>query len=136
MPPARTEVKSIPDFLWSGIKLPVLALGLSFCHNLCCKCPNGLCKPILDIYTSTAFRWYKKLFNTRCFDLCNRSLKVQESTGTPTPKMGATWECESSFSHSSWPVPLQTFALVASPRLGLRHHLHIQVNNFKVNPYW
>jgi hypothetical protein len=30
--------------------------GLSFCHNLCCRCPNGSCKPILDIYTSINFQ--------------------------------------------------------------------------------
>jgi len=66
-----------------------LTPGLSFCHNLCCMCPNWSCKPILDIYVSTTFWWYKDLFNTMCFDICNRSLKVWESTGTPTPKMGA-----------------------------------------------
>jgi hypothetical protein len=60
---------------------------LSFCHNLCCICPNGSSKPISDIYTLIFFRWYKELFNARCFNLCNRSLKVQESTRTPTPKM-------------------------------------------------
>jgi len=65
-----------------------LTLDLSFCHNLCCRCPNGSCEPILNIYTSIAFRWYKELLNARCFDLCDRSLKVWESTGTPTPKMG------------------------------------------------
>jgi hypothetical protein len=31
-----------------------LTPGLFFCHNLCCKCPNGSCKPIFDIYT---VRW-------------------------------------------------------------------------------
>jgi hypothetical protein len=62
---------------------------LSFCHNLCCWCPNRSCEPILDIYTSIAFQWYKKIFNARCFDLCNRSLKVWESTRTPTPKRRA-----------------------------------------------
>jgi hypothetical protein len=29
-----------------------LTPGLSFVHNLCCKCPNGSCKTIFDIYTS------------------------------------------------------------------------------------
>jgi hypothetical protein len=28
---------------------------LSFGHNLCFRCPNGQCEPILDIYTSIAF---------------------------------------------------------------------------------
>jgi len=62
---------------------------ISFCHNLCYRCPNGSCEPILDTYTSIAFQWYKKLFNARCFDLCNRPLKVWESTGIPTPKRRA-----------------------------------------------
>jgi hypothetical protein len=31
------------------------------------------------------------------FDLYNRSLKIQESIETPTPKAGATWECGGSF---------------------------------------
>ncbi len=30
-----------------------LTPSLSFGHNLCFKCPNGSCKPILDIYVST-----------------------------------------------------------------------------------
>jgi hypothetical protein len=65
-----------------------LTPDLSFCHNLCYRCLNGSCEPILDIYTSIAFQWYRELFNARCFDLCNFSLKVWESIETPTPKMG------------------------------------------------
>jgi len=42
-----------------GTQIVSLTPNLSFCHNLCCKCPNGSCEPILDIYTSIAFRWYK-----------------------------------------------------------------------------
>ncbi len=61
---------------------------LSFCHNLCYKCPNESYEPILDIYISIAFQWYKELPNVRCFDLCNYSLKVWESNGTPTLNMG------------------------------------------------
>jgi hypothetical protein len=63
-------------------------LSLSFCHNLCYRCPNGSCEPILDIYTLIVFQWHKELFNVRCFDFCNRSMKVRESTGTQLPK----WE--------------------------------------------
>ncbi len=36
-----------------------LTLILSFDYNLCVKCPNGSCEPILDIYVSRAFQWYK-----------------------------------------------------------------------------
>jgi hypothetical protein len=66
-----------------------LTLGLSFGHNLCLKCPNGSCEPILNIYILTIFRWYMKVFNPMGFGPCNHSLKIWESVGTLTPKVGA-----------------------------------------------
>jgi len=33
--------------------------GPSFGHNLCFRCPNEQCEPILDIYTLRPFHWYK-----------------------------------------------------------------------------
>ncbi len=60
----------------------------SFGHNLCFRCPNGSRKPILDIYISISFQWYKELLNAMGFDPCNCALKTWESTGTPTPKVG------------------------------------------------
>ncbi len=60
-----------------------LILGLSFCYTLCCKCPNGSCKPILGIYILIAVQWYKKRSNARCFDAWNQTLKFQESRWTP-----------------------------------------------------
>jgi len=68
-----------------------LTPDLSFCHNLCCRCLNGSCEPILDIYTSIVFQWYKLILNVRCFDLCNCSMKVRDSIGTPTPKRRTHW---------------------------------------------
>jgi len=65
-----------------------LTPDLSFGHNLCFKCPNGSCEPILDIYISISFQWYKELLNPLSFVSCNCSLNLQESTGTPTPKVG------------------------------------------------
>jgi hypothetical protein len=56
---------------------------LSFCHNLCYRCPNGSCEPIFDIYTLIAFQWYKERPNVRCFDPGNRTLKFRESRRTP-----------------------------------------------------
>jgi hypothetical protein len=44
-------------------QIGTLILGLSFGHNLCFKYSNGSCEPILDIYISRYFQWYKKLFN-------------------------------------------------------------------------
>jgi len=88
-----------------GSQTTSLTPSLSFCHNLCYRCPNGSCKPFLDIYTSITFWWYKELFNARCFYPWNHSLKVQESTGALTPKMGAhleVWVFHShTLSHSS-----------------------------------
>jgi hypothetical protein len=62
--------------------------GLSFGHNLCFRCPNGSCEPISDIYIPRAFQWYKECFDAMNFDLCDCSLKIRESTGSPTPKVG------------------------------------------------
>ncbi len=36
-----------------------LTPDLSFCHNLCCRCPNGSCEPIFDMHTLIVFQWYK-----------------------------------------------------------------------------
>jgi len=60
----------------------------SFGHNLCFRCPNEQCEPILNIYVPRAFQYYKKHHKPLKFDPWNRSLKFQESTGTPFPKVG------------------------------------------------
>jgi hypothetical protein len=57
-----------------GSQTASLTPGPSFDHNLCCRCPNGSCKAILDIYTSRPFKRYNNRLNARCFDLCNRTL--------------------------------------------------------------
>ncbi len=87
-----------------GSRTASLTLGLSFCHNLCCRCLNGSCKPIFDIYTLIIFQWYKESFNARCVDPYNQTLKFRESRRTPKSPF---WECE------SHPLTL--------PKVGLRH---------------
>ncbi len=72
-----------------GSQIANLTPSLSFGHNLCFKCPNGSCEPILDIYVLKAFQWCRELFDQIGFDPWNCSLKIWESIGTPTPKMGA-----------------------------------------------
>jgi hypothetical protein len=67
-----------------------LTPDLSFGHNLCSKCPNESCDPILDIYVSIALQWYKGLFNPLGFDPCNCSLKIQKSTRTPNSQSGSS----------------------------------------------
>jgi hypothetical protein len=107
-----------------------------FGYNLCVKCPNGSCKPILDIYVLRAFQWYKELLNLMGFDPCIRSLKIRESTGIPIPKMGVhlgVWRFIPSqsltlseawnvtFRLPFWPAPSQALALVTSPKLRSWH---------------
>jgi hypothetical protein len=109
-----------------------------FGHNLCFEYPNGSYEPILDIYVSKDFEWFKKLFNSMIFDPCNRLVKIQESMGTLIPKVGAhLGMCGFIPSHSptlpgawnvtlglhSWPAHLQAFPLVMSLRLKLRQTL-------------
>jgi hypothetical protein len=109
--------------------------GPSFGHNLCFRCPNEQCEPILDIYASRAFHWYKERHKPLRFDPSNWSLKFWESTGTPSPNLGVAlgvWRLTPSHSPTFpgvsdvtprlplGPHPCNPFALVASPKLGLR----------------
>jgi hypothetical protein len=117
-----------------------LTPGPSFDHNLCFRCPNEQCDPILDIYVSRAFQWYKKRHNSLSFDPSNRFLKFWESTGTPSPKVGVAlgvWGFTPSHSPTLSGVydvthglplgshPCNPFALIASPKLRLQHHIWI-----------
>jgi hypothetical protein len=47
--------------LMVGSQIAILTPNPSFDHNLCCKCLNGSCEAILDIYTSRPFQQYKEL---------------------------------------------------------------------------
>jgi len=86
-----------------GNQIASLTPDPSFDHNLCCSYLNGLCEAIFDIYTSRPFQRYKKHFKARCFDLCNRALKLRESRRTPSSHF---WECESHL-HTCFKVGLQ-----------------------------
>jgi hypothetical protein len=74
-----------------GSQTANLTPSRSFAHNLGCRCPNGSCEAILDIYTSRPFQWYKTFFNERCFDPCNLLMNFQESQRTPNSHFQ---ECE------------------------------------------
>jgi hypothetical protein len=75
-----------------GSQTGSLTPGPSFGHNLCCKCPNGSCEAIFDIYISRPFQWYKEHFKVRCFAFCCWALKLRESRRAPNSRF---WECES-----------------------------------------
>jgi len=62
-----------------------LTLGPSFAHNLGCRCPNGQCEAIYDIYASRPFQWYQEHLNARCFGPFCRTLNIWESRRTPNP---------------------------------------------------
>ncbi len=84
----REEVDS--QLLVVGSQTTNLTPGPSFAHNLGCRCPNGSCKAILDIYTSRPFQWYKEHSNERRLDPWTRALSFQESRRTPSSHF---WEC-------------------------------------------
>jgi hypothetical protein len=88
-----------------GSQIANLTPSLSFDHNLCLKCPNGSLRIHCDIYVPRAFQLYKELVNPMGFHPYNRFLKVWESIGTTTPKVGAHLGCEGSFPYTllhSW----------------------------------
>jgi hypothetical protein len=108
-----------------------------FGHNLCFKRPNESWEPILHIYVSRTFQWYKEIFNPLSFDPYNRPLKMWESMRILAPKMETplgVWGFIPSHSLTllgacgvtpmlpSWSATLQAIALVASPKLGLQQH--------------
>ncbi len=134
-----------------GSQIANLTPDPSFGRNLCFKCPNGSREPTLDIYVIRSFQWYKEHFNPMGFVPCHRSLKIQESIGTSTPKMGAhlgMWVFIPSHSPTllgawdvilklpSWLPPLQALALVTSPRLGLWQSMHGQFHSNHLSHGW
>jgi hypothetical protein len=78
----REEVDS--RLLVVGSQTATLTPGPSFAHNLPFRCPNEQCEPILDIYVSRAFHWYKERNKPWSFDPSKRSLKFLESFGDST----------------------------------------------------
>jgi hypothetical protein len=70
-----------------GSQIGSLTPSPSFGHNLCFRCPNEQCEPILNINVPRAFQWYNKRHKPLSFDPSNRSLKFWESTGTLSPKV-------------------------------------------------
>jgi hypothetical protein len=113
-----------------------LSFDPSFGYNLCFRCPNEQCEPILDIYVWKAFQWYKERHKPLSYDPWNCSLKSRESTGMPSPKVGVAlgvWRftpshfltlsgvCDVTPGLSFGPHPCNPLALTASPKLKLWH---------------
>jgi hypothetical protein len=126
-----------------GGQIANLTPNLSFCYNLCVKCPNGSGKPILDIYVPRVFQWYKKLCNPMGFDPFNCFMKIWESIRTPILKVGVhlgVWGFIPSHSLTllgpwdvilgipSWPAPLQALCLSCEPKVRVATPCHFQKN--------
>jgi hypothetical protein len=92
-----------------------IALGLSIGHNLCFRCLNGSCKPILDIYVSIAFQWYKELFNTLGFDPCNHFLNFQGGSSFGSVRVHSL-TLSFTLRLPSWLATLQALSLGHKPK--------------------
>jgi hypothetical protein len=79
-----------------GSQTVSLTPGPSFAHNLGCRCPNGQCEAIFDIYASKPFQWHQEHLNARCFGPCCWTLNIRESRRTPNPQL---WKCWASPPH-------------------------------------
>jgi len=75
--------------LMVGSQIASLTPNPSFCHNLCCRCPNGSCKAIFDIYTLIDFQWYKERLKARCFDPAIELWSFGSFGGLPSPHFGS-----------------------------------------------
>jgi len=113
----REEVDSW--LLVVGSQIASLTPGPSFAHNLGCRCPNGSCEAILDIYTSRPFQRYKKNPNARCFDPCNQALSFWESQRIPSSHF---WECE--------------FHPHTQPKVGLRQLWYLEKHSRNTTSFW
>ncbi len=129
----RNQVNS--RLLMVGSQTANLTPDLSFGHNLCFRCPNWWCKPVLDICVLRAFPWYKELFEPLNFDPCNfllkirlhlpkwelpGSLRVHSLTLFTLPRT-----CDVTFGLPSWPATLQALCLGREPKARvttLQHH--------------
>ncbi len=129
-----------------GLSIVNLTLDLSFANNLCFRRPNGHYEPILDIYVSIAFQWYKKLFEGMGFDPWNHTLKIKKSIWDSNSEHGSLLvsvkvhsltffalrgACDVTARSSSWPATLQPLALVASPRLRLWQYQCMKYMNYE-----
>jgi len=88
-------------FLVVGNQIGNLIPDLFFGHNLCFRCPNGSCEPILNIYVSILFSNDIKNFLIQWVLTFAITLwKFGSSLGFQLPKWEFTWECDSSFPHT------------------------------------
>jgi hypothetical protein len=124
----------------------------SFGHNLCFRCSNGWCEPILDIYASITFsneiknflEWwiltpaivlwrFRNHFGTHESSI--KRVRVHSLT-----LFALSGTCDVTHGSPYWPTTFQPLALVVSPRLGLRHldsHFNLsRMRKILIYGYW
>jgi hypothetical protein len=135
-PPTCKEIRVIPNFWWSGVKLPICLLTFLLAITCVSSTQMGHASPF---YTSM-FQELSNDMNNYLIQWVltpwNCILRIWKSIGTPTPKVGVhlgVWKFISSHFPTLpgawnviprlhfWLASLQVFALVANPKLGLQH---------------
>jgi len=125
-----------PQLLMVKRQIGNLAPCLCFGHNLCLKCPNWSCEPILNIYVPRDFQWCKELFNLINFDPYNRFLKIWESIGFNSQNessLGNVRVHSLTFSYTPGSMRCDSWAsflarIVASPCLGRKPKARVATN--------
>jgi hypothetical protein len=117
-----------------GSQIANLTHGLSFGHNLCFRCLNGSCEPILDIYVSIDFQWYKKCFNPMGFDPCKGSLKIQKSNSPSESSFGSVRALSLTLSYTLGSIRCASRAsslshILASPCFGCKPKVRVVIEN-------
>jgi hypothetical protein len=102
-PPTHTGIGSIPDFLWSGVKLPVWLPTLLSTITCATNVQMAHARPFWTSTLQDLSNGIKKHPNVKCFYPCNRSLTFQESRRTPKshfrecewwPHTSLKWGCD------------------------------------------
>jgi hypothetical protein len=130
------------QLLMVGNQIGTSTLDPFFGHNLCFKYSNGSWKPILNIYVSRTFQWYKNFLIQWILTPEIPFWRFRTPKGFQLPKWKSTWECVDSFLHipSSANVspklcfqlaPFHAFALIVSPRL---RSWHLKLPKASFNP--
>jgi hypothetical protein len=87
------------QFLITGNQIGNSTNNPFFGRNLCFRYSNGLCEPILDIYVSRTFQWYKEFLIQWILTLEIALWRFMSPTKLQVPKWEPTWECVGSFPH-------------------------------------
>jgi hypothetical protein len=115
-----------------GSQTASLTLGPSFDHNLCCRCPNGSCEAILDIYTSRPFQQYKEHFKARCLTVAIELWVFGSLGGLSSPIFGSVngdltlpskWGCDTS--HKEYPLCCNLWTKNCENQLSKKYHIGI-----------